>query len=181
VYVVLTSADPGKVENLTVNRDSHVIGLNWTKPIESGNCKISYAIYWRAITHANSSNHSNTLDEFYVIGGLDACVTYEVSVTAVHEFINQSSDSEVKNVTTLADGKWQLMYMSQAYTCFSPFEAISTLVGQLLQTSRHLSISPYIHFFCPQSYPLLSPYLDLVCRLCVWIVPRFSSTHLHFQ
>jgi hypothetical protein len=93
---------PEKVENLHVNEDSHSITLNWTNPSENDNCTSHYVIEWKAITYESSNISSNIT--FFVIEGLEACVNYEVSVIVVG-VDNNTSEPEVRNVTTLTDGK----------------------------------------------------------------------------
>jgi hypothetical protein len=96
---------PKKVESLLVTEDSHDLTLNWTKPSESDACIEYFVIEWKSIAYKNSSEgSSNTTEEFFVIEDLEACVDYEVSVTAVDKNKN-NSEPEVRNVTTLTDGK----------------------------------------------------------------------------
>jgi hypothetical protein len=96
---------PEKVENLYVTEDSHGLTLNWTKSNESDACIKHYVIEWKATVYENSSRGCNiTKEESYIIEGLEACVNYEVSVTAVSSNDN-ISEPEVRNVTTLTDGK----------------------------------------------------------------------------
>lgn len=116
--LLLLLTAPGKIKSLNVTEDSHKITLNWTRPSGNDDCDISYGIDWRRAITNESRNHTDTEEEFCVIEGLDACVMYEVSVTAMIAK-NLSSEAEVKNVTTLPDGKWQLICRSLAYTCTS--------------------------------------------------------------
>lgn len=95
---------PEKVENLNVTEGSHAITLNWTKPSKNDSCIARYVIEWKATMYENSSNDSHTTKEFFVIEGLEACVNYEVSVRAMDNN-NNISEPEVRNVTTLTDGK----------------------------------------------------------------------------
>jgi hypothetical protein len=96
---------PKKVENLSVTEDSHDLILNWTKPSESDACIERFVIEWKPIVYENSSKSSNiTTEEFFVIEGLEACVDYEVFVMAMDKN-NNISEPEVRNVTTLTDGK----------------------------------------------------------------------------
>jgi hypothetical protein len=96
---------PGKIENLVAEPDSHTINLTWTKPTQNGNCVVHYAIEWKAIADGSRNrNNSFTENEFYVIDNLEACETYEVSVSAVNEN-NNTSEADVTNITTLADCK----------------------------------------------------------------------------
>jgi hypothetical protein len=96
---------PGKVENLHVTEDSHNITLNWTKPSKNDSCIKHYVIEWKATIYENSSSGNDiTEEEEFVIEGLEACVNYEVSVRAVDNNTN-ISEPEVKNVTTLTDGR----------------------------------------------------------------------------
>ena len=104
MYVAVDLSVPGRIKNLTVEEDSHSIRLNWIKPVENGNCAVAYDIEWKAITEGSRTDSNVTEDEFYVIENLEACVTYEVSVRARNSYSN-TSDAEMKNVTTRPDGK----------------------------------------------------------------------------
>jgi hypothetical protein len=83
---------------------SHNVSLEWKKPSNNGDCVTHYAVSWR---HAESGNigHTDTGKEEYsfVIGSLDACVEYEVSVSAVNE--NDESSVTAVNMTTETEGK----------------------------------------------------------------------------
>jgi hypothetical protein len=98
-----------------VEEDSHSIGLNWTNPLENSSCVVAYNIEWKAITEGSRNDSNVTENEFYVIKSLEACVTYEVSVRARNTCSN-TSDAEMKDVTTHTDGKWKLKYRFMAYT-----------------------------------------------------------------
>ena len=89
---------------MTVEADTHTIKLNWTKPTENGNCAVRYDIKWKAIADGSRSGTGVTEDELYVIGNLDACETYVVSVNALNEN-NDTSEAEITNITTHTDGK----------------------------------------------------------------------------
>ncbi|XP_021940595.1 receptor-type tyrosine-protein phosphatase H-like isoform X2 [Zootermopsis nevadensis] len=93
---------PGKVQELTLVPSSHNISLTWKKPIIDGNCVELYVISWKPNISGNSASKNVTSEEFFVIDGLDACVEYEVSVTAVNAN-NGSSEAEVQNITTVVD------------------------------------------------------------------------------
>jgi hypothetical protein len=95
---------PEKVENLNVTEDSHTITLNWTKPSKNDSCIKHYVIEWKATIYESSSNNSKTTEEFFVIEGLEACVNYEVSVSAMDNNYT-TSEPEFRTVTTLTDGK----------------------------------------------------------------------------
>ncbi|GFG35640.1 hypothetical protein Cfor_03483, partial [Coptotermes formosanus] len=90
------------IENFLPEADSHTIKLRWTKPTENGNCVLRYAIEWKALEDGSRNGSGVTENEFYVIGSLEACETYEVSVSAVNENHN-TSEADVTNITTLAD------------------------------------------------------------------------------
>jgi hypothetical protein len=96
---------PEKVENLNVTEGFHTITLNWTNPSKNDFCIKHYVIEWRATIYESSMNGSNTTEEeSFVIERLEACVNYEVFVRAVDNN-NNISEPEVRNVTTLTDGK----------------------------------------------------------------------------
>jgi len=61
----------------------------------------------------NCSGFSNIIT--YVIDNLEACVTFDIYVRDVS---CNESEAEIKNVTTLPDGKWHVMcrFMACAYT-----------------------------------------------------------------
>jgi hypothetical protein len=102
-----------------VNPYSHEIILNWTNPSGSGSCINKYVIEWKAITYENDIQSVIIQEKFYIIQGLNACKIYEVSVEAKN-VNNDSSGAEVKNVTTLTDGKWLLICRSMACTYATP-------------------------------------------------------------
>jgi hypothetical protein len=104
ICVALQFTVPGKIENFLPEADSHTIKLRWTKPTENGNCVLRYAIEWKALEDGSRNGSGVTENEFYVIGSLEACETYEVSVSAVNENHN-TSEADVTNITTLADCK----------------------------------------------------------------------------
>jgi hypothetical protein len=102
--VALQFTVPGNIESFLAEADSHTIKLRWTKPTENGNCVFRYAIEWKALEDGSRNGRSVTENEFYVIDSLEACETYEVSVNAVNEN-NNTSETDVTNIRTLADGK----------------------------------------------------------------------------
>jgi hypothetical protein len=95
---------PEKVQSLNVAADSRNIILNWTEPSGKVGYVRNYTIEWRAIIHESKSDIATVQNLSYVIGDLDACVMYEVNVTAVY-VNNLSSEAEVRNVKMLTVGK----------------------------------------------------------------------------
>jgi hypothetical protein len=97
---------PGHVEELTLTPFSHNISVNWKQPISDSYCVMQYVIYW---VHALNGNNDSSIVEreeySYVIGGLDACVEYKVSVRAVNEE-NDCSDAATTNTTTGTVGNY---------------------------------------------------------------------------
>jgi hypothetical protein len=108
-YVKYIFLVPGKVVNLTVEPNSNSISLSWINPYEEENCSVSYTIAWKGITDASSNGSYVTEDNSFIIGSLEACVTFEVSVSAL--CVNCSeSETEIINVTTLAAGKLHVKF-----------------------------------------------------------------------
>jgi hypothetical protein len=76
---------------------------------------VSYDIAWKS---GSRSDTVNTTDNFFVIEELDACVTFEVSVT-----VNciELAVLNTTNVTTLSDGKWLVMCRFIACACTTSY------------------------------------------------------------
>jgi len=97
---------PGHVEDLSLTPFSHNISVHWMRPIEDSYCVTHYVIYWVDGVSGSKGNDNVTSVEYsYVIGDLDACVEYEVSVRAMNEE-NNSSDAVTNNTTTEAVGNY---------------------------------------------------------------------------
>jgi hypothetical protein len=75
---------------------------------EDENCNVSYAIAWKDFTDESRNGSNVTEDNVFVIDSLEACVTYEVSVSALCENCSES-EAAFKNATTLPFGKWHVM------------------------------------------------------------------------
>lgn len=93
-----------EVEGLNVTKHSHELIVNWMNPSKNS-CICNYTIQWKDITHNfTGSNNSNTEEESFVIEGLDACTTYEITVTAICEGGGKSKPVS-DFVKTCTDGK----------------------------------------------------------------------------
>jgi hypothetical protein len=104
VYIILPFTVPGQVVDLTLLPSSHGVILGWKKPSSNGDCVTHYAISWRHSGNGNTNSSKTVKDEYsVVIGSLDACVEYEISVRAVNE--RNESTTTVVNMTTETDGK----------------------------------------------------------------------------
>lgn len=106
----------GEIANLTAVPGTHSIELHWIYSREDENCTVSYAIAWKDFTDESRNGSNVTEDNLYVIDSLEACVTYEVSVSALYVNGNES-EAAFTNATTLPVGKWHVMcrFMSCAY------------------------------------------------------------------
>jgi hypothetical protein len=103
-----------------VEADSDTIKLSWINSTECDSCTVSYTIEWKNITDGSKSGIGYTECTYYDIENLEACVTFEVSVSVVYED-GSSSDITSINVTTLTDGKWHVMcrFMACIYILYS--------------------------------------------------------------
>jgi hypothetical protein len=97
---------PGQVEELTLTPFSHNIIVNWKKPILDSYCVSHYVIHW---VHTLSGSYDSSIveseEDSFVIEDLDACVEYEVSVTAVNEK-TESTDAVTGNTKTETVGNY---------------------------------------------------------------------------
>jgi len=96
---------PGQVDDLNLTPYSHNISVNWKKPTSNSYCVTCYVIYWM---HARSGSKDSSIvsnDISLVIGDLDACIEYEVSVVAVNEK-NESTDAVTSKTTTETVGNY---------------------------------------------------------------------------
>ncbi|XP_023701529.1 receptor-type tyrosine-protein phosphatase H isoform X4 [Cryptotermes secundus] len=90
---------PGPVVDLDVKSSPHSVSLEWMKPSNDGDCVTHYAISWRHTGSENTTSIDIGKEEYsFVIGNLDACVEYEVSVSAVNE--NEEGNITTVNKTT---------------------------------------------------------------------------------
>jgi hypothetical protein len=106
IYSIVYFAEPGQVENLTLTPSSHNISVNWAKPILNGYCVTHYVIYWEhTLSGSNNSSTVSSEDNSFVIEYLDACVDYNVSVTAKNEK-NESTYAVTNNTTTETVGNY---------------------------------------------------------------------------
>jgi hypothetical protein len=134
----------GKIEIPTVEADSHTITLSWNNTNEDENCTVSYSIAWKDITDGSRNGSDITANNSYVIHSLEACVTFEVSVSALCINCSESEvncsevEAAVTKVATLPDGKWHVMcrYMACAYiTSYSECIQYSHQLKLLLKIS----------------------------------------------
>jgi hypothetical protein len=106
IYNIVYFAEPGQVENLTLTPSSHNISVNWVKPILNSYCVKQYVIYWEhTLSGSNNSSIVSSEDYSFVIEDLDACVDYNVSVTAENKK-NESTDAVTNNTTTETVGNY---------------------------------------------------------------------------
>jgi hypothetical protein len=78
-------AGPGQVEDLSLHASSQSITVLWKKPISNSDCITNYIIEWVNAVSGNKETVSVAREvEFFILEYLDACVEYEVSVTAVN-------------------------------------------------------------------------------------------------
>jgi hypothetical protein len=104
VYISLCFTVPGQVVDLDLKPSPHSVSLEWKKPSNNGDCVTHYTVSWRHTGSGNTGSNNTTKEEYsFVIGSLDACVLYEISVSAVNE--NNKSNVAAVNVTTETDGK----------------------------------------------------------------------------
>jgi hypothetical protein len=91
-----------------LDADSHSITLSWENTNKKNEkCIASYAIAWN-ITDGSINGSNTTTETFYVIESLEACVTFEISVSAL--YVNGIvSEPAVTKGTTLPEGKWHVM------------------------------------------------------------------------
>jgi hypothetical protein len=86
--------------------------IQWKKPSNNSYCVEQYVIEW---VHTLSCTKNSTTVESgknsLDIKGLDACVKYEVTVSAVNEK-NESSDNLTSNTTTVTAGNYHAQIFS---------------------------------------------------------------------
>jgi hypothetical protein len=89
-----------------VGTDSHTINLTWIEPTEVENCNMTdeYAIEWKDSTDGSRNGSGVTNYTYYIIDNLEACVTFEVSLSVLCEN-GSRSEPTITNATTLPDGK----------------------------------------------------------------------------
>jgi hypothetical protein len=93
-------AVPGKVEQLVLNPGSYRVIVDWKKPISNSDCVTKYNIEWVNNLSGSKDTGSVSSNKFsYTIPGLDACVVYEVSVTAVNAD-DKGAEAETAKVRT---------------------------------------------------------------------------------
>jgi hypothetical protein len=92
IYYIVYFAVPGQVEDLTLIPFSHKISVNWKTPSINSNCVAQYVIKWvHTVSESKNSSSVSRDRNSFVIEDLDACVVYNVSVSAV----NKENESEV--------------------------------------------------------------------------------------
>jgi hypothetical protein len=104
VYIVICFTVPGQIVDLALVPSPHNVSLEWKKPSYNGDCVTHYEISWRHTENGNTSSSNTGKEEYsYVIGSLDACVVYEISVSAE----NGKNESNVREVSvrTETEGK----------------------------------------------------------------------------
>jgi hypothetical protein len=83
-----------------VETDSHSLKLSWINIHDDENCTVIYVVAWRDITDGGEIGSNITENISFIIDSLEACVTFEVSVSAL--CVNCCGpESVLINVTTL--------------------------------------------------------------------------------
>jgi hypothetical protein len=98
-------AVPGKVEEIVLKPSSYSIIVEW-KPGSYSDCVMEYIIEWVNNPVGSGQISVSFRVDSYTIQDLDACVTYEVSVTAVNED-NKGDVAENRTATTETAGNYQ--------------------------------------------------------------------------
>jgi hypothetical protein len=85
---------------------SHNITVYWKEPILNNYCVTKYVINWKHAV-SQSSNHSivSHEEDFFVIEDVDACVDYNVSVSAQNKK-DESTGAVTENMATEAVGNY---------------------------------------------------------------------------
>jgi hypothetical protein len=114
-YTVLYFAVPGEVVDLTMLPRPHSIIVEWKKPSYNGECVTRYDISWRH-TESEQNDINSTTKEVYslVIESLDACVQYDILVSAVNE--KDESNMTTVSVTTETESEYCILVML-SYLC----------------------------------------------------------------
>jgi hypothetical protein len=103
-FIILCFTVPGQVVDLDLKPSPHSVSLEWKKPSNNGDCVTHYSVSWRHTGSGNTGSNNITKEEHsFVIGSLDACVLYEISVSAVNK--NNESNVTAVSVTTNTDGR----------------------------------------------------------------------------
>jgi hypothetical protein len=93
-------AVPDKVEALDLKPGSDSIFVEWT-PSSNSDCVTEYIIDWGKTPSGSDGTQTVSKDEFsYTIPGLDSCVEYAVSVTAVNADNDAQKDPLTGTATT---------------------------------------------------------------------------------
>jgi hypothetical protein len=113
-FNIVYFAGPGKVEDLVLKPGQKNIILDWKKPSSNGDCVTKYGIEWANKISGRKNTSSVSSDEFsekvpYTIEGLDACVEYAVSVTAVNAN-GDRAEAVTEEETTETAGNYHTHY-----------------------------------------------------------------------
>jgi hypothetical protein len=110
IYIHVIFTVPGQVGVLFLEPGSHNISVNWKQPILNSYCVMQYVIYWLNVLNGdNDSRIVPAEDDSFVIGKLEACVEYKVSVTPMNEE-GDNSGAVSGNAKTETEGKFQTHY-----------------------------------------------------------------------
>jgi len=116
-----------------VEADSHTITLSWNDTNDAKDCDVSYAIVWKDITDGSKNGCIIATNNSYVIDSLEACVTFNISVSGFCRNCNEAcetleaadescevSEPAIANASTFADGKWHVIcrFMVCAFNYF---------------------------------------------------------------
>jgi hypothetical protein len=108
IYNVAYFSVPGQVEDLSLKPGLHNISVNWSKPNLNSYCVTQCVINWvHTLSGSTDNNRVSSQNGSFVIEDLDACVEYEVSVSAVNEK-NESNATVPNYITTETAGNYHV-------------------------------------------------------------------------
>jgi hypothetical protein len=107
VHIVLNVTVPGQVVGLTPVASAHSVTVEWKKPSYNGECVTRYDISWGEAGSGQTGSNTTTEEEYsFTIESLDACVKYDISVSAVNR--KDESNATTVSATTETDGKYHV-------------------------------------------------------------------------
>jgi hypothetical protein len=110
VYIILHFTVPGQVVNLTLVPSAHNVTVVWKKPSYNGECVTHYDISWGEAGSEQSGGTNTTKEEYsFTIESLDACVEYDISVSAVNR--KDESNANTVSAITEIDGKYHVLFI----------------------------------------------------------------------
>jgi hypothetical protein len=109
-HIVLNVTVPGQVVGLTPVASAHNVTVEWKKPSYNGECVTRYDISWRRTGSGQTGSNTTTeKEDSFTIESLDACVEYDISVSAVNR--KDESNATTVSVTTETDGKYHVLFI----------------------------------------------------------------------